>query len=797
MAAAPGYGASSLLRSVAETTRDPVTVLTLEPNGDIWGAVASALALSGTADPRAVLDALSTNGPRWLMVDAPVDEADGAITELAESLPSNVRLALATHRSILGGPSMAGRLLEISEELLKFRLDEAMELLCDLDLDTAEAVWAAADGWLAAMLSTLTPLARAGGDPVRWLYGPGAERLFQDWFDAATPAIRDFLVSTAVLDDLEVDVCNAVVGRDDSAAILASLTRDHAFLTAVTDENGTRWRRHTLLTSFLRQRSEHTRTIIESHSRAADWYRERDDVEATMRHLLASGRTPEAGVYLREHEADLFRWGKSAEALDWYQQLPPTAHGTAVLQVLRVGWGHAYSAQVEDAEMWLARLKCLVHNRSDDGQGGPATAVETLEQVDREIRLEGETDVLDAYLAAFHGDVRRMLSASERAIAAFDGSTERDSEQLSHLLLVKALQWSGDITGARSQLDSLDNRWFANDMIRESTLAVLRARQLRLEGRIHLAFRVADRALHWIEALGLDPLEVRQVNVTSERAAALLERGDVAAAEPGLLAALEAQRSHNRAGDAAATLVELARLRFVCGDAGAALRYLQQARSLLIASAPASELLGAVDAAEARVRIAMGDGVRAERLIRALPRSEERTLLWSRLSLARGGDVRRTLLALEPSTARAAVELHLLRGWAMRRRRLRVAEAHLMQAADLALEHGQALVLTDAGPEVRELAEEAAHSHSHDGLSWLLSIVQQETVTPAPGGPALSPGEMRLITMLPSRDTIAAIADRLHVTENTVKTRLRRLYRKLDVGSRDEAIAVARSRGLL
>lgn len=791
LAAAPGYGSTTLLRSVAQTSRDCVTFISLRRSADVWAAVGSALG-EDSDQPQDVLRALASTGPRWLMLDAP-SVGGHAVGHLAEELPSNVRLAIATHRSAIGGPALAGRVMEISEDLLKFRLDEAMELLSELPLDEAEAVWAASDGWLAAMLSALSPLAQTSGDSVRWLNGPGAQRLFLDWFERLSPGMRDFLVATAVLDDLGVEVCNAVTDADDSAVTLATLARDHAFVTQSTTADGLQWRRHRLLTHFLRHRTERTRANAVSHSRAADWYRGCDDVESSMRHLLAAGRTADAAAYLREQEADLFRWGKAAKALDWYQQLPRDAHGTTVQQVLRVAWGYAYSTRLEEAQMWLSRLQSLLHDHPDDGLATPEAA----ERVDREIRIEGESDVLEAYIAAFNGDVGRMRECSERAIAAFDGGTERDSEQISHLLLVKSLQWSGDLAGARNQLDRLERCGFANDMIRESTLPALSARQLRLEGRIHLAFCVADRARHWIETLGLDPLEMRQVNIASERAAALLERGDVAEAEPLLLAALQAQQDNRRIGDAATTLIELARLRCVSGDAGAGVRDLQQARTLLTRTAPGSALLTSVDAAEARIRISMGDGVRAERLIRGLPRSEERTLLWSRLSLARQGDVRRTLLTLDPSTPRTAAELHLLRGWAMRRRSMRAAEAHLIEAADIAVEHGQGLLLADAGQEVREVAEEAARNHSHDGLLWLLSILAQDSVQPPAVGPALSPGEMRLVTMLPTRDTVAKIASRLNVTENTVKTRMSRLYRKLDVNSRDEAITVARARGLL
>ena len=61
----------------------------------------------------------------------------------------------------------------------------------------------------------------------------------------------------------------------------------------------------------------------------------------------------------------------------------------------------------------------------------------------------------------------------------------------------------------------------------------------------------------------------------------------------------------------------------------------------------------------------------------------------------------------------------------------------------------------------------------------------------------LSAGELELLTFLPRRDTNADIARQLGVSVNTIKTRLYRLYRKFEVDSRDAAVQVARTRGLL
>ena len=53
-----------------------------------------------------------------------------------------------------------------------------------------------------------------------------------------------------------------------------------------------------------------------------------------------------------------------------------------------------------------------------------------------------------------------------------------------------------------------------------------------------------------------------------------------------------------------------------------------------------------------------------------------------------------------------------------------------------------------------------------------------------------------VLTELRRTAGVAEIAERLHVSENTVKSQRRSLYRKLGVSSRDEAIAVAMGQGL-
>jgi LuxR family maltose regulon positive regulatory protein len=62
---------------------------------------------------------------------------------------------------------------------------------------------------------------------------------------------------------------------------------------------------------------------------------------------------------------------------------------------------------------------------------------------------------------------------------------------------------------------------------------------------------------------------------------------------------------------------------------------------------------------------------------------------------------------------------------------------------------------------------------------------------------SLTTAELRVLRFLPSHLSFREIAERLHVSANTVKTQAHGVYRKLDASSRSEAVACARTVGLL
>jgi LuxR family maltose regulon positive regulatory protein len=67
----------------------------------------------------------------------------------------------------------------------------------------------------------------------------------------------------------------------------------------------------------------------------------------------------------------------------------------------------------------------------------------------------------------------------------------------------------------------------------------------------------------------------------------------------------------------------------------------------------------------------------------------------------------------------------------------------------------------------------------------------------APLREELSEAELRVVRYMPSNLKAHEIAAELYVSTNTVRTHLRHIYAKLDAHNRGEAVARARSLGLL
>jgi LuxR family maltose regulon positive regulatory protein len=197
----------------------------------------------------------------------------------------------------------------------------------------------------------------------------------------------------------------------------------------------------------------------------------------------------------------------------------------------------------------------------------------------------------------------------------------------------------------------------------------------------------------------------------------------------------------------------------------------------------------------AGTQLALARGDNHEAVLRAQDVSDP---FWRGVSVARvrlTDDVSEAFTALrivQPRCVRHEVVLGLVRARAAQDRA--AALTYSMGAVDHAIGAGMLQTIVSEGPEAVSLAEAVAW---HAPRSWL------ERLRRASGAHGtrsehdarlepLSPRELEVLRLLPSRLSTREIADELFISINTLKFHLKVIYRKLGVATRADAADAAR-----
>lgn len=269
---------------------------------------ASEPTFSATLLPALQSLAASRSRPYVLVVDDVhlLRDADchRVLTAVADGVPPGSTLAVLTRErspSWLATTRAGGRLHEIDREGLAFDVAEASELFADLGLDVPEASVVRAvetsHGWPVGLyLGGLALRRRDRDDPtsgIPVLGGP--DRSTRDYLrsqvlDRLDQDTRDFLVRTAIIEDLTPALCDAVLERRDSLAKLRWL-EDNIQLVVDVDPAQHRFRLHHLLadTVHAELQAAEPDLLPALHRRAAAWYQHNGDLDAAIRHAQESG----------------------------------------------------------------------------------------------------------------------------------------------------------------------------------------------------------------------------------------------------------------------------------------------------------------------------------------------------------------------------------------------------------------------------------------------------------------------------------------------------------------------------
>lgn len=257
------------------------------------------------------------------------------VEQLIENHPPRLHVAIAS-RTIPESAAFVrwrvkGTMLLIDQTDLAFSEEEINRLFTDhfgfaITRDQAQSIFAYTDGWIIALQLIWQRLQTS---PTRQL-----ERILANlptsftevfYFLAQEVLLRQpkgmqkFLLSSAVLRQLDVNACNELLGITNSGEILQQLVERGLFTFSV-DQNTYRYQR--LFQDFLLdQVRKDARSLPSLHQKAAAYFEHNNEAEEAIFHLLAAGDMEKAAELIESTSPHLLELGRLRTIAKWLEQL--------------------------------------------------------------------------------------------------------------------------------------------------------------------------------------------------------------------------------------------------------------------------------------------------------------------------------------------------------------------------------------------------------------------------------------------------------------------------------------------
>lgn len=763
---------------------------------------------------------------------------DNALAFLVEHLPPQMHMVMATREDPplpLARLRARSQLTELRATDLRFTPTEAATFLnqamgLNLSAEEIAALETRTEGWIAGLqlaALALRGLASQGLASQGQLLMQGHEDttdfiksftgshrfvldyLVEEVLQQQPESVQTFLLRTSILDRMCGPLCDAVLHKgagqhaassDAGQATLEYLERANLFIVPLDAER--RWYRyHHLFADLLRQRL-HQSTVPSSgdngggvadlHGRASVWYEENGlEIEA-FHHAAAANDIERAERLLEGGGMPLHFRGAAVPVLNWLASLP-----TAVLDSRPSLW-----VTYASALLFISQLIGV-----EEKLQAAESALQDAAPDDKTRDLIGHIASIRATLAVAQHQVETIMTQSRRALEYLhpDNLPVRTS-------IIWTLGYAYELQGDRAAASQAYTEAIAiSQAIGHMIVNIMATLGLggiqEAENQLYLAAETYQRAL---KLVGDPPLPVACIAHLG-LARLFYEWNDLEAAQKhGQQSLLLAQQFQYSIDRVVVSEVFLARLKLIQGDVSAAAVILAKASQSVYAHNFVHRIPEVV-AAQVLTLLHQGNLAAAAHLAQ----THELPISQARVHLAQGDSVA-ALAVLAPW--RQQVEA---KGWADERLKVMVLQTlahHANGAKDEAVQLlGEAMALAEPGgfirlfideglPMAHLLSEAVAQGMMPDYHGKLLAAFGAEEQKSAdksgrplaqPLGEPLSQRELEVLQLIAQGLSNREISQRLFLALDTVKGHNRRIFSKLQVQRRTEAVARARELGLV
>ncbi len=745
----------------------------------------------------------------------------GLIDRGIDALPHNcsVFIGARTPPKIgLAKLAAKGQLKSFSAEHLRFSEVEATHLLhqkfsTELPQTQTRQLHQRTDGWPVAV--TLAALALQGKTSAEnyianfsGTNAAVAAYLAEEVLASLPEATQEFLLQSSIFDEVDVPICDRVLGHTNSLQMLTDLQQRNLFVTSSAAQPEL-FHYHNLFRDFLytQLQRRHPERVKKLHRAAAKVYLDEERPIPATRHSLKAGDKSEALALLDVHAERLLGQGRIGLLARFLDQV-------------------SVSSLDQYPHLKQIYALCVTYTR------GPKPAYDLLADMD-DTELSTENA---AYLLALRPLQLGMMDRIEEAHT-------------------QGLEAQGKIT------DDVPNAAIILSQALTQTSIIL--------GEHEMARQFCDHA-RYSPGSTVDIFNL--VLAESAESGMELMAGRLKQASNRINLALERQRtdgSHRRRGISMAS-IQLAEILYEQGDTDNARRLLATNSALVQDMGPPDALITA-NVILSRIVADHGESEYASQLLIELENSGHRLQLPRVVASARLERSRLWLAAGDPEGAREQLDIAVrtydwdqakdywyaandtltpsiaeLR-WLIRtgqhtkaiplaRNQLKVAESNhrvrrglklrillaesqyghgdgrsalrtMSQATDFATQEGFVRTFTEEGPTLRpifaemgvdpSITAEPSEGNKHPVQTSSQSTHRQQSSPVIPGEAQLTKKEMDVLVVLAMGLSNVAMAEKLFVSESTVRTHLRNINSKLNAKSRTEAVSIARQIGLI
>ena len=742
----------------------------------------------------------------------PVDQA---LTFLLEHLPPQMHLVIATREDPnlpLARLRVRGQLTELRAADLRFTPAEAADFLnqvmgLNLSAEDIASLETRTEGWIAGL--QLAALSIQGHqDTTSFIKSfTGSHHFVLDYLveevlGQQSESAQTFLLRTSILSRLCGSLCDAIL-LDPSVSGQKTLEYlEHANLFIVPLDDERHWYRyHHLFAELLQQRLQQSSSsvdeksgVAEYHIRASEWYEDNDLMIEAFQHAAAANDIERAERLMAEGRVPLHFRSVATTTLNWLETLP-----RSVMDARPWLWVRSATSAL------MAGQATGVKEKLHAAEAAVAATLHGAEPDEKTRDLIGQIAAVRATLAHIRYQPEASIIQAGRALEYLhpDNLPFRSRATWS---LGFAYMLQGKRAAAREAFTEAIRQ--ASGNIYYTILTSTGLGQLQeSENQLYQAAETYRHSMQLLSDQGTPNASEEYIGL----ARIYYEWNELDTAEQHAQLSLQRARLYDHTIDRFIICeVFLARLKLARGDVFEAATMLAETEQSVHQN-NFVQRMPEVASAQVLTLLRQGNVAAAARLVQThdLPLSQARVHLAQR-------DPSAALAVLQP--LRQQMEAKEWQDELLRVMVLQSVALHahgekdqavqvLAKALALAEPGGYIRTFVDEGPPMAQLLiEAAAHGIMPEYTGKLLTAFEAEKrdredkSDPTPAGPLLEPfsqRELKILQLIAQGLTNREIGERLFLALDTVKGYNRKIFDKLQVQSRTEAIARARELGLL